>query len=125
MKKNKLFYASISYFNIFDIDTLELETIINISPEIRSIQVLNNNCALFIDYEDYNISFWGLKRSVKYNLTKVFIDFETNEIIKKESHDITNELGEYKTLFYVYNYLDNGFATITDNCLLKIYKNVN
>ena len=117
--------GSISYFNIFDIDTLELETIINISPEIRSIQLLNNKCALFIDYEDYNISFWGLKRSVKYNLTKVFIDFETNEIIKRESHDITNELGEYKTLFYVYNYLDHGFATITDNCLLKIYKNVN
>lgn len=121
VKKNKLFMGSISYFNLFDIDTLELETTINISPEIRLIQVLNNNCVFFVECDKI---LEGLKRNVKYDLTKVIIDFESNDIIKKESNDITDEIGEYKTLFNIFNYLDNGLATITDNYSLKIYKNL-
>ena len=122
VKKNKLFMAGIYYLNIFDIDTLELETTIKINPEIRDVAVLNNNCVLMIEC-NRNLVF--LKEETNYCLTKVLIDFDTNDIIKRESNDITDDMGEFKTLFNIYNYNDKGLVTITDQYILKIYKKIN
>lgn len=117
--KNKILYGSIFYLNIFGIDTLELETTVNISESIKDIKLLSNDCIILVECQDIN---WKEKN---YFLTKIWFDFEKNEIKKKETTDITDKTGDYKTLFNIYNYLDNGLATISDHSKLKVYKNIN
>ena len=121
VNKNKILMSGVSFLNIIDTETLELETTLKISENILDIRILSNNCIIFFEYYK---TLEGLKQYGKYYLTKIWIDFETNDIIKKESNEITNEVGEYKTLFKLYNYKDNGLATIIDQNTLKIYKNV-
>ena len=105
--------------NIFGIDTLELETTVNISESIKDIKLLSNDCIILVECHDIN---WKEKN---YFLTKIWFDFEKNEIKKKETTDINDKTGDYKTLFNIYNYLDNGLATISDHSKLKVYKNIN
>ena len=121
VNNNKLLFGNSSYLYIFGIDTLELETTLKISPEIRGIRLLGNNCIILFES---NKELIYLKSVVKYYISKVWIDFERNEFIKKENEEITEEIGEYKTLFNICNYLDNGLATIIDQYKLKIYKNM-
>ena len=121
VNKNKLLFGNSSFLYIFCTDTLELETTIKISPEIRGIRIFGNNSIILFET---NKELIDLKNVIKYYITKVWINFENNEFIKKESEEITEEIGEFKTLFNICNYLDNGLATITDQYKLKIYKNM-
>ena len=120
--KKKLLIPSVCFLNIVDVYTLELETTINISEEIKDIRTLGDNClALFECYREYE----GNKRIFNFYLTKVLIDFESNDIKKKEKKKINDEAGGYKTLFKIFNYKSNGLAIVTDQSYLKIYKNFN
>ena len=115
--KNKILIGGIMFLNIICTETLQLETTIKISPQIKSLRLLGNNCIILIE---------TLKnfKEIKYNLTRVWINFIMNDIIKKESIDITEEMGEFKTLFGIHNYMDKGLATIGDQYQLKIYENL-
>ena len=122
VNNNKILFGNSSYLYIFCTDPLELESAFKISPEIRGIRILGDNTIFIFESNKELIC---LKSVIKYYITKVIIDFENNEFIKKESEDIIEEIGEYKTLFNICNYLDNGFATIIDQYKLKVYKNIN
>jgi hypothetical protein len=118
--KKKILLPGVCFLNIIDVITLELETTIKISEEIKDIQIFGDNCmALFECYRDYIEN----KRIFDFYLSKVLIDFESNYMIKKERMKINDEAGIYKTLFKVFNYKEKGLATITDQNYLKIYKN--
>ena len=121
VNNNKILFGNANFLYIFGTDTLELETTIKISPDIMGIRMFRDNSIILFECSKELI---GLKNIIKYYITKVWIDFESNEFIKKESEEITEEIGEYKTLFNICNYLDNGLATIIEQYKLKIYKNM-
>lgn len=119
--KNKLLIGGISYLNIIDIYTLELETTIKISENIQDIKILENNCIVLLDFHkilEYS------KHILKFYLNKIWFDFESNDIIKKESNEITDMTGEYKTLFKIFNYKNNGLVILVDQNYIQIYKNI-
>ena len=119
--KKKILIPSVCFFNIIDIETLELETTINISEEIKDIQIFDDSFIIFFEcYRDFE----NLKRTFRFYLTKVWIDFETNNILRKESYKLNDESGEYKTLFKIFKYKENGLATLADQNYLKIYNKV-
>ena len=121
VNNNRILFGNTSFLYIFGIDTLELETTLKISPKIRGIRMLRDNSIILFES---NKELIGLRSVLSYYISKVQIDFENNEFIKKETEVITEKIGEYKTLFNICNYLDNGLATITDQYKLKIYKNM-
>ena len=121
IRKNKLLYGSIYFLYIFCIDTLEFETTIKISSEIKAIRVLRDNTIIIFENTKELI---GFKTIENYYISKVCVDFDNNDLIKKESEEITQKIGYYKTFFNIYNYMDNGLATIIDRSLLKIFEKI-
>jgi len=121
VNKNKLITASIYYIYIFDIETLELETTIKVLSEIKRFIILNNKYIMMVLY---NSELKDYKREEHYSICKLLVDFENNSIEKAENNEITDEVGEFKTLFNIFNYHDDGLITISDHCLLKIYKDI-
>jgi len=121
VNKNKFLTASVNFIYIFDVETLELETTIKVFSEIKRLTILNNRFLMLVlnnsEFKDY-------KREEHYFICKILFDFEYNSIKKMENNEITDEVGEYKTLFNIFNYQDNGLITISDHCFLKIYKDI-
>ena len=113
--------CGISFINIIETDNLELETTIKISENIIDLRLLNNNYIVFV--EQYK-ALVGWKQELKFYLTKIWIDFDYNDLIKKESNEITDELGEYKALFRIFSFGDTGLATITEQNKLTIYNSI-
>ena len=64
-----------------------------------------------------------LMKNGEYYLNNIKFDLKNNEIIFDKEKNITNELGEHKTIFDFFNYKENGFVTITDNNNIIIYDN--
>jgi hypothetical protein len=121
VNKNKLITSSIYYIYIFDIETLELETTIKVFSEIKRFIILNNRNIMLVLY---NSEFKDLKREEHYSICKMLVDFENNSIEKTENNEITDKVGEFKTLFNIFNYHDDGLITISDHCFLNIYKDI-
>ena len=119
--KKKIIIPSVCLLNIIDIYTLELETSIKISEEIKDIKILDND--FIIIFECFR-NFENYQRNFLFYLTKVLIDFDMNDMVKIERNKINDEAGEFMSLFKIFNYRGNGLATITDQNYLKIYNKV-
>jgi hypothetical protein len=118
LSEDKLISFGSNKIYIFDIKTLELETTIKILRYI--IKVLKRpkgNILLF------TCNHYLLMKNGEYYLNNIKFDLKNNEIIFDKEKNITNELGEHKTIFDFFNYKENGFVTITDNNNIIIYDN--
>lgn len=101
---------------IFDTITLELETTINFNNIILDALISPKGDIILFSKEQCNFN-------EKYFINFLKIDYKANEIKKNEEKDVTNSIGEHKTLFKIFNYLDNGLVTIIDEVKIIIYKN--
>ena len=113
--KDKLIFSGFNNIYIFDLITLEIETFIKVGFDINKILCLNGGYFLF----NYQIN--NSPRNNFY-IKKIKIDFQYNELVEETSEEISDYLGEYKTLFKVEKYINNGFVTIINDSLLRIYK---
>jgi hypothetical protein len=118
ISEEKLISFGSNRIYIFDIKTLELETTIKIFRNIiKALKRPKGNILLF------TCDHYLLVRNATYFFNNIKFDLKNNEIIFDKEKDITDELGEHKTIFDFYNYKENGFVTITDNNNIKIYDN--
>ena len=118
ISEEKLVSFGANKIYIFDIKTLELETTVRIfSNIIKVLKRPKGNILLFTC--DHCLPM----HSGSYYLNNIKYDLKNNEIIVEKERNITNELGEHKTIFDFFNYKENGFVTITDNNNIIIYDN--
>ena len=118
LSEEKLISFGSNKIYIFDIKTLELETTIKIFRNI--IKVLKRPKGNFVLFTSDH---YLLLTKGTYFFNNIKFDSKNNEIIFDEEKNITNELGEHKTIFDFFNYKENGFVTITDNNNIIIYDN--
>ena len=116
-------------FNIYiiDIDTLDLETTIQLKRAINKI-LIRPKGNIFVLTSVQKIYCKDEKRQVspdyfQYFLHNIKIDFKTNEMIKNEETDITDKTGIYTSFFDFYNYPLNGLVLLKDNGEVIIYDN--
>jgi len=123
LSEDKLISFGTNRIYIFDIKTLELETTIKIFRTI--LKVLNRpkgNIFLFTS-ENLRVSSSLYQDCETYYIDNIKLDSKKNELIFDKEKNITDELGEHRTIFDFYNYKENGFVTITDNNNIIIYDN--
>lgn len=120
LSDDKLISFGANNIYIFDVKTLELETTIKIFRNILNILKRPKGNFFLFTSEDLRMSDY---HSYKYYMNNLRINLKNSEIIFDNENDITDELGEHKTIFDFYNYKDNGFVTITDNNNIIIYNN--
>ena len=113
--KDKLIFSGFNNIYIFDLITLEIETFIKVGCDINKILCLNDGYFLF----NYQIN--NFQRDSFY-IKKIKINFQYNELVEETSEEITDYLGEYKMLFKIEKYINNGLITIINDSLLRIYK---
>jgi hypothetical protein len=118
LSEEKLISFGSNKIYIFDIKTLELETTIKIFRNI--IKVLKRPKGNFVLFTSDH---YLLLTKGTYFFNNIKFDSKNNEIIFDEEKNITNELGEHKTIFDFFNYKENGFITITYNNNIIIYDN--
>lgn len=119
--QNKIISTGGNNIYLFDLNNLELETTINITKRIIKI-LINSKRILLFTFERSEIDENNLRRQEKYYINNLIINYDNNDIKQSNEKDITDKLGEYKTLFKIFNYKDNGLAIINENRLI-IYEN--
>lgn len=115
---NKLICGGVYEIYLININELELETTIKLNRMIKSILLRNNENIFVLTYER------GKKIDWKYYLKNIKINFQNNESINEEEK-IFDNIGEYTSLFKIYNYLENGLLTTCDHKQILIYDNFN
>ena len=113
--EDKLISFGINNIDIFDIKTLELETISKI--------VIRPKGNIFLFCKEKIPEVLNLKERDKYYIKTIRINYITNEVVKINVRDITDKIGDNKNLFEFYNYLKDGFAIIIDKKQLIIFNN--
>ena len=121
VEKNKVISFGGNNIYIFEIDNLELETTISLTKTVVKVLIRPKGILIFSKERIKHIQLASFKE--KYYLNNIIINFDYNDIIQNNEKDITDKLGEHKTLFEVYNYQNNGLAIINENQELTIYDN--
>ena len=125
INENKMLSYGANNLYIFDLDSLELDTIIQFEkPIIKLLIRPAGNLFLFTENQETvsgNTSF-TIYIDKKY-CSNIKIDFETNDLISNTEEDITNYCGEKKNIFYLDNYINNGLISLIDKNKLIIYEN--
>jgi hypothetical protein len=111
---NKIISAGFQNIYIFDLLSLDVETVIKVGYDINKILCLNENYFLFTYLENQSFNNFFIK--------KMKIDFKYNEIVEEKKEDITEYSGKLKTLFKIEKYINNGLITIINDSLLRVYK---
>ena len=124
---SKLITAGCNNIYIIDIQTLELETTINLKKTIRKILIRPKGNIFVLTYvqEIYKMDMnrETTPNFVQYFLNNIKIDFKTNEMTYKDEKDITEQAGIYNSFFDMYNYPNNGLVVNIDKSKLIIYDN--
>ena len=124
---SKLITAGCNNIYIIDIQTLELETTINLEKTIRKILIRPKGNIFVLTYvqEIYKMDMnrETTPNFVQYFLNNIKIDFKTNEMTYKNEKDITEQAGIYNSFFDMYNYPNNGLVVNIDKSKLIIYDN--
>lgn len=125
---NKIITAGIQFLYIFGLDNLELETIIQFEKDIKNIFIRpKGNIFLLTELKEER-KYEGVKYNegnyYYYNqyINNIKIDFETNDLIFNKEENITKICGKNKSLFKLYNYINNGLITLIDKSKIIIYE---
>ena len=116
---NKLVCGGVYEIFILNINELELETTIKLDKMIRSILLRGNGNLFVLTYETLNNAY-----NSKYHLKNIKINFQNNDMIQ-EREKILNDIGNFITFFFIYNYMENGLITASDHKRIIIYDNFN
>lgn len=115
---NKIIFIGPLNIYIFDTKTLELETTIKFNNVILSsiIKPKEGDIILFCkELSNFN---------EKYFMNHIKINYNTNEVENIVEKDITDKIGEHKTLFKIYDYINNGIATTIEDQKITVYNDV-
>jgi hypothetical protein len=115
---NKIIFIGPLNIYIFDTKTLELETTIKFNNVILSsiVKPKEGEIILFCK-EQCNFN-------EKYFMNHIKINYNTNEIERFLEKDITDKIGEHKTLFKIYDYINNGLAVTIEDQKIIIYNDI-
>lgn len=119
---DKLIACGCSHIYIIDLKLLELETTIKLDKTIIQILVRPKGNILALGYLQIHYSKIKDRETSpdvwKYYMYNIKIDFKTNDLIKCEENDISDQVGSYSSFYKFYNYINNGLVVNTDNELI-------
>ena len=123
---NKLINAVSDCIYIFGLDTLELETTICFDNVIKNILIRpKGNIFLRTKGKDKILDNRIFKETPVIrsysNFHYIKLDYEKNDIKFSKEEDITEYCQNHEDLFFFYNYINNGFITLTDKKEVIIY----
>ena len=114
VSKDKFISAGSYKFYIFDLNTLELETIIQLSKIITTILIRPKGNIFLITKSNYEPE--------DYYINNIKIDYNTNELIlNEEIININKTFNAHGSLSQIENYPNNGFVHLIDYKEIIIY----
>ncbi len=117
VSEKKIITAGINRIFIFETDTLQLETVIQLSREIIKLLIRPKGNIFCICVEKTKNAF-----EHNYFLNNINIDYRTNSLIlNEENNNINDKVKQHGFLFQLYNYINNGFITVVDKKEMIIY----
>ena len=120
--ENKIISFGGKNIYIFEIEYLELETTINLNKNIIK-ELIRPKGIIFYTTDRIYVDENDIRGIEKYYINNLMINYDNNELIEKSEKDITDELGEHKNIFEVFNYQKNGLAIINESKELLLYDN--
>ena len=121
INENKIINGNLNNIFIFDLQMLDLETIINFNDfKINKLKYINNETILIIgEDEKCNNNLFDFENRVIFK--KLKMDFFLNDIIDEKKEDMTTYIGEYISLFQIENYWDKWIYSLVGKTVLRIY----
>lgn len=114
VSNDKLISAGNNKLYIFDLNTLELETIIQLSKIIKTILIRPKGNIFLITKNNYDPE--------DYYIDNIKIDYKTNELILNETIvNINKAFNAHGSLSQIENYPNNGFVHLVDYKEIIIY----
>ena len=121
INENKIINGNLNNIFIFDLQMLDLETIINFNDfKINKLKYINNETILLIgEDEECNKKNIGLENRVIFKRLKM--DFCLNDIIDEKDEDMTEYIGKFISLFQIDAFWDKEIYTLVGKSILRIY----